>query len=103
DLSELQVNPGEFSAARAALAAEDIAAIARAIANVEHFHREGLPTDLSLQMQPGVRCERLVRPIGAVGLYVPAGSAPLPSTVVMLAVPARIAGCIARAVQPSTA
>jgi histidinol dehydrogenase len=48
---------------------------------------------VALEVQPGVRCERLIRPIDAVGLYVPAGSAPLPSTVIMLAVPARIAGC----------
>jgi histidinol dehydrogenase len=48
---------------------------------------------VSVEVQPGVRCERLIRPIAAVGLYVPAGSAPLPSTAVMLAVPARIAGC----------
>jgi histidinol dehydrogenase len=45
---------------------------------------------------PGVRCERVLRPIPAVGLYVPAGSAPLPSTVVMTAVPAQIAGCPTR-------
>ena len=50
----------------------------------------------AVEIQPGVRCERLVRPIDAVGLYVPAGSAPLPSTVIMLAVPARIAGCARR-------
>jgi histidinol dehydrogenase len=93
DASELQVGPQEFAAARATLSAEDIAAIEQAIANVEQFHRAGLPADLSLQMQPGVHCERLTRALGAVGLYVPAGSAPLPSTVVMLAVPARIAGC----------
>jgi histidinol dehydrogenase len=42
---------------------------------------------------PGVRCEQLIRPIDRVGLYAPAGSAPLPSTVWMLAVPARVAGC----------
>lgn len=96
ELSELQVAPEEFAAARATLGSEDITALERAIANVEHFHRAGQPADLSLQIQPGVRCERLTRPIGAVGLYVPAGSAPLPSTVVMLAVPARIAGCTLR-------
>jgi histidinol dehydrogenase len=45
-----------------------------------------------------VRCERITRPINRIGLYVPAGSAPLPSTVIMLAVPARIAGCPARAI-----
>jgi histidinol dehydrogenase len=52
-----------------------------------------MPSAVSVEVQPGVRCERLIRPIASVGLYVPAGSAPLPSTVVMLAVPARIAGC----------
>jgi histidinol dehydrogenase len=46
-----------------------------------------------LETMPGVRCERIIRPITAVGLYVPAGSAPLPSAVIMLAIPARIAGC----------
>ncbi len=50
---------------------------------------------------PGVRCERITRPIDSVGLYVPAGSAPLPSTAIMLAVPARIAGCKARAIASS--
>ena len=50
---------------------------------------------------PGVRCERMTRPIDSVGLYVPAGSAPLPSTAIMLAVPARIAGCEARAIASS--
>ena len=96
DLPQAAVPPAEFTAARAALAAADIAAIERAIDNVERFHRAGLPAELSLEVQPGVRCERVTRPIAAVGLYVPAGSAPLPSTVVMLAVPARIAGCAER-------
>ena len=50
---------------------------------------------------PGVRCERITRPINSVGLYVPAGSAPLPSTAIMLAVPARIAGCRVRAIASS--
>jgi histidinol dehydrogenase len=50
---------------------------------------------------PGVRCERITRPINSVGLYVPAGSAPLPSTAIMLAVPARIAGCPVRAMASS--
>ena len=46
-----------------------------------------------MEVMPGVRCERIFRPIPAVGLYVPAGSAPLPSTVIMVAVPAQLAGC----------
>ncbi len=96
ELTELAVSPAEFAAARQALTAAQIAALERAIANVEAFHRVSLPGPISLEVQPGVRCERLTRAIGSVGLYVPAGSAPLPSTVVMLAVPARIAGCARR-------
>jgi histidinol dehydrogenase len=90
---QFRVGTEEFAAARAALSGEQIEAIERAIANVERFHRAGQPAPLSLEVEPGVRCERLLRPLAAVGLYVPAGGAPLPSTVIMLAVPARIAGC----------
>src|SRR5579863_8910273 len=89
----LRVSPTEFAAARAALPTAALQALRVAIANVTTFHRAQLPRDFSLETQPGVRCERLVRPLGAVGLYVPAGSAPLPSTAIMLAVPAQIAGC----------
>jgi histidinol dehydrogenase len=63
---------------------------------VHAFHAAQLPQPLALEIEPGVRCEQLVRPLSAVGLYVPAGSAPLPSTVIMLAVPARIAACPTR-------
>jgi histidinol dehydrogenase len=93
ELSETRVSAAEFAAARAAMAREDIGALEISIRNVQRFHQAAMPQPLSLQIQPGVRCERLVRPIRSVGLYVPAGSAPLPSTVVMLAVPAAIAGC----------
>ncbi|HEY3731668.1 MAG TPA: histidinol dehydrogenase [Steroidobacteraceae bacterium] len=89
----LLVGTEEFATARAALSSAQIQAIERAIANVERFHRAGQPASQSLEVQPGVRCERLLRPLTAVGLYVPAGAAPLPSTVIMLAVPAGIAGC----------
>ncbi len=93
DITPLKVGAAEFAAARAALSAADITALQRAIQNVETFHRAGLPAEVSLETQRGVRCQRLIRAIAAVGLYVPAGSAPLPSTVIMLAVPAAIAGC----------
>jgi histidinol dehydrogenase len=96
ELSQWEVTPEEFEAARAQLKPQQLAALEHAIANVEAFHRAALPTALGIEVQPGVRCERLIRPIGAVGLYVPAGSAPLPSTVYMLAVPARLAGCAQR-------
>jgi histidinol dehydrogenase len=89
----LAVSEEEFSQAESALTCEQRSALERAIENVERFHRAQRPDPLTLETMPGVRCERIVRPISAVGLYVPAGSAPLPSAVVMLAVPARIAGC----------
>jgi histidinol dehydrogenase len=89
----LEVTAAEFAAAKKALSAADIAALERAIDNVQRFHSAQMPRPVALETMPGVRCERIIRPIGAVGLYVPAGSAPLPSAVVMLAVPARIAEC----------
>lgn len=92
-LESLRVTPAELRAARSALEAREIAAIERAIANVETFHAAQRPSPLSVETMPGVRCEQVLRPIPAVGLYVPAGSAPLPSAVIMLAVPARLAGC----------
>jgi histidinol dehydrogenase len=92
----LAVAPAELAAARRALEPAQVAALERAIANVERFHRATQAQAVECEVEPGVRCERLIRPIDAVGLYVPAGSAPLPSTVIMLAVPARIAGCARR-------
>ena len=96
ELGALAVTAAEFAAARAVLRSTEVAAIERAIQNVEAFHRASTSGELAVDLQPGVRCERVIRPIQVVGLYVPAGSAPLPSTVVMLAVPARIAGCTTR-------
>ncbi len=101
DLQELRASSAEFAAARAALDAGQIAAIERAVANVSAFHEAQKSAPLAVDTMPGVRCERITRPIESVGLYVPAGSAPLPSTAIMLAVPARIAGCPARAIASS--
>jgi histidinol dehydrogenase len=92
-LEKLAVSGEDFSAARSSLTPNQLGAIERAIDNVQRFHAAQMPQHLSMETTPGVRCERVVRPISTVGLYVPAGSAPLPSAVVMLAVPARIAGC----------
>ena len=100
-LDELRASAAEFRDARAALSAPQIAALERAVANVARFHEAQISAPLSIETMPGVRCERITRPIDCVGLYVPAGSAPLPSTAIMLAVPARIAGCKARAIASS--
>jgi histidinol dehydrogenase len=92
-LTDLRVPREEFDAAEKLLSAEQTAALVQAIANVRVFHAAQLSEPLSMEVMPGVRCERMLRPIPAVGLYVPAGSAPLPSTVIMLAVPAALVGC----------
>jgi histidinol dehydrogenase len=92
----LRVTPQEFAAAEHALNESQRGAIERAIENVRRFHAAQGAPDLRLETAPGVICERFTVPIRAVGLYVPAGSAPLPSTAIMLGVPAAIAGCPVR-------
>ncbi len=92
-LEQLAVSRSECAAARSKLTAAQLDALHRAITNVELFHAAQQLQPLALDVMPGVRCERILRAISAVGLYVPAGSAPLPSAVIMLAVPARLAGC----------
>ncbi len=61
--------------------------------NISNFHLAQLPKDLYVETMPGISCRRTARPIERVGLYVPGGSAILPSTALMLAIPAKIAGC----------
>lgn len=94
DLHNLEVNEAEFAAAEQSLKQEQRHALTRAISNVRRFHEAQLSEPVTMQMSPGVVCERQYRAIDAVGLYVPAGVAPLPSTALMLAVPAHIAGCL---------
>jgi histidinol dehydrogenase len=88
-----EVGDDEFAAAQAAVPDDLRAAMKDAAARIESFHRAGMMPSYALETAPGVLCERIVRPIARVGLYVPAGSAPLPSTALMLGVPARLAGC----------
>ena len=64
-----------------------------AYANIRAFHEAQRPETLEVETMPGVVCKRVARPIGGVGLYVPGGTAVLPSTALMLAVPAQVAGC----------
>ncbi len=78
------------------MSAAQHAAIDAAIAAVHKFHAAQAPAPLRIETAPGVLCERISVPVRAVGLYVPAGTAPLPSTAIMLAVPAAIAGCPVR-------
>ncbi|RZA28316.1 MAG: histidinol dehydrogenase [Lysobacteraceae bacterium] len=93
DLAGFEVGQAEFAAADAAVGEELKAAIGQAAQRIEAFHRAGMVQGYALETAPGVVCERVVRPIRRVGLYVPAGTAPLPSTALMLGIPARLAGC----------
>jgi histidinol dehydrogenase len=93
ELGSFAVTEDEFVAAEAAVTPALKQAIENAIARLVAFHEAGAPKGYALETAPGLRCERVIRPIERIGLYVPAGSAPLPSTAIMLGVPARIAGC----------
>ena len=93
ELDAIEVAAKEFDAAAASLPVDLRAAIDEAYARIRLFHLAAVPKDLRVETAPGVVCERISRAIPAVGLYVPAGSAPLPSTALMLGVPAQIAGC----------
>jgi len=92
-LDLIEVDEAEFAAAEASLDPVLKAAIHEAAARIALFHRAAAPQPVGVDTAPGVRVERMLRPISRVGLYVPAGSAPLPSTALMLGVPAQIAGC----------
>ena len=92
-VTELRVSAAEFAAASAHVPAALQAAIRQAKANIETFHAAQRVVEAPVETQPGVRCWRRAVPVQRVGLYVPGGSAPLFSTLLMLGVPARLAGC----------
>lgn len=75
------------------VSAEVAEAIRRAAANIEAFHKAQLPMPVECETVPGVKCVQRAVPIKRIGLYIPGGKAPLFSTVLMLAIPASIAGC----------
>lgn len=92
-LDGIAVDEAEFADAEAQLSESLRAAIREAAARIEHYHRATAPAPMVVETAPGVRVERVLRGVDRVGLYVPAGSAPLPSTALMLGIPARLAGC----------
>jgi histidinol dehydrogenase len=97
-VARLRVDEGEIELATRLVSDDAKSALQTAIANVEKFHTAQLAAPVRVETATGVICERIVRPVQAVGLYVPAGSAPLPSTAIMLATPARIAECPVRVI-----
>ena len=96
ELGHLKVSEDELAAAARQLKPRAVAAIDLAIENVRRFHEAQIPIAIEVETMPGVSCKRLSHAIDSVGLYVPAGTAPLPSAAIMLAVPAVIAGCPTR-------
>ncbi|GAB2870232.1 histidinol dehydrogenase [Hymenobacter ruber] len=92
-LSNLLVSEAEFAAAVAQVPADLQTAIRQAKTNIEAFHAAQREPELRVETMPGVVCSRRAVPVQRVGLYVPGGSAPLFSTLLMLGVPARLAGC----------
>ncbi|WP_370554932.1 histidinol dehydrogenase [Edwardsiella tarda] len=90
---QLCVTPQARDAAADALPETLKRAMRQAADNIARFHRAQLPRDIEVETQPGVICRQLTRPLDTIGLYIPGGSAPLLSTVLMLGIPARVAAC----------
>lgn len=92
-LETIEVSQAEIRQAEERVSPAVKAAIADAAAHIRAFHEAQQPREIRVETAPGVTCIQRPVPIGRVGLYIPGGSAPLFSTVLMLALPAQIAGC----------
>lgn len=93
NLESVFVSQEEIESASEAVSEDLKLAIQQAKSNIEVFHNAQKTQKVDVETQTGVRCWQQKRPIESVGLYIPGGTAPLFSTVLMLAVPATIAGC----------
>ena len=91
--ASFRVTSEEVKAASASIAADLRAALNQAKSNIEQFHAAEKPHAVKVDTMPGVTCELQWRAIDTVGIYIPGGTAPLFSTVLMLAIPAKLAGC----------
>lgn len=92
DRKQLRVSDREIDDAYKQVDVETVKSIKRAAAAIEKFHRRQLPREWSTEFRPGVRVGQLVRPLARVGIYIPGGLASYPSSALMAAIPARIAG-----------
>jgi len=91
--AQFELGPEDIEAAAQRVNPELVAALEDAASRIEAFHVADLPRDGAVETAPGLTCRVQYQPLSPVGLYIPGGSAPLVSTVLMLAIPARIAGC----------
>ncbi|WP_186292669.1 histidinol dehydrogenase [Mucilaginibacter corticis] len=92
-LDKLYLDKAELEEMASTVLPEQKAALDTAYNNIYKFHQSQLKTEDKVETMPGVSCWRELRPIEKVGLYIPGGTAVLPSTFLMLGIPARIAGC----------
>lgn len=93
DISQSKVSDEEFSAAESKVSMRFRTALEHAAQNIRKFHMAQQVDEKAVEVEPGIRCWRENRAIDSVGLYIPGGNAVLPSTVLMLGIPAQIAGC----------
>ncbi|OJV52960.1 MAG: histidinol dehydrogenase [Bacteroidetes bacterium 43-16] len=93
DIKDLEVKEAEIAAALVQVVPALAYAIQVAAANIEKFHRSQIVTEARIETSPGVFCWRKSVPVEKVGIYIPGGSAPLFSTILMLGIPAQLAGC----------
>lgn len=94
ELSTIRVSEEEIKRAREIVGEDVKSALHHAARNIKKFHEAQLPAPVEVEIQPGVNCSQKAVAIKRVGLYIPGGRAPLFSTVLMLALPAKLAGCI---------
>ncbi len=92
DVTNSRISRTEIDAALTVTSIELKTALLKAKANIEKFHSSQVSADVELETSKGVYCQQISRPIETIGIYIPGGTAPLLSTVLMLAVPAQIAG-----------
>ena len=90
---QLELDPAEMQTALESIDPELRQAIGDAMSRIEAFHAADIPASVKVETAPGLNCEVRYQALSPVGLYIPGGSAPLVSTVLMLAIPARLAGC----------
>lgn len=93
ELDNLRVSAATLQAALELVPDSVMSALQHAASNIRHFHASQKLSEEPVAVADGVTCWRAARPIASVGLYVPAGTAVLPSTVLMLGIPAKLAGC----------
>ncbi len=93
EISSIEVLQDEMKVASLQLSNDLKESIAIAISNIESFHKAQIPCNVDIETLPGIQCMLKYLPLERVGIYIPGGTAPLISTLLMLAIPAKVAGC----------